>query len=975
MPASDTRPAMMGRAAQLAELEAALTRVREGNPATVLIGGEAGIGKTRLVTEFAATAGVRVLDGGCLELGTDGLPFAPFTAMLRGLVRDIGADGVSALLPGGASAELARLLPELGAEPGAEGATYARARLFEQVLMLLEQLADAGPLILVIEDAHWADAASRDLLSFLIRSQQSIDGLLIVVTYRSDEMHRAHPLRPLLAELDRIGWVRRIELARLSIRDTSDLVAAVIRGMPGDGLVDIVYRRSGGNPLFAETLAAGSDPGSTLPESLRDLLIAAVLRLPEDSQEVVRMASAGGDRIGHSLLAAVTGRDDESLDRSLRAAVTANVLRADADGYAFRHALIREAMHDELLPGERARLHARFAEVITGSPDLVPPGRATVERASHWYAAHNLTEALVSAWQAAAEAGAVFAYAEQLAMLSRVLELWAQVPDAASRIGADHTAVLEAAIVAADLAGEWERGLSLADAAVREVDAATDPVRKGLLLESRAHMKLHVGRPGHAEDLGEAVRLVPADPPSPARAKVLESLAHHHHYAPRGGHSEELRRAAAEALAVARQVGDPATEAAALNTLVWTTPPAGNLDMLRDLLAQARERSAAARDYSQLMRTAIGESDLLEEVGEHELAAEVARAGLAEARRYGLARTSGAILAVNLAEPLTSLGRWDEASEVIERALQLFPPRLNRINLLCLAGTIALARGDTAGAAGAVADIEASLAVSMYKDDKHLPAARLRTELPLARGEFAAALGVVAHALDNYDLLPSPRYAWPLIASGIRAGRLAATDPGLRDQATALSARLHAEAAKLDAQGLMQRGYQLSVAAVAAGMTAAWETAIAAWEAAAEPYPLAIALLRAAETALSGGASRPGTADREAAATWLRRAAVIAAQLGARPLGEQISDLAHRARISSGGPAPDGQDTGHLAGLTARELEVLALIAAGRSNRDIAAELFISPKTASVHVSNILAKLGVSSRGAAAATAHRLGID
>src|SRR5262245_44316191 len=214
-------PVLIGRADQLSALDAALAEARRGQPAAVLIGGEAVAGKCRPVTESAARAGrsgARVLTGGCLELGADGLPFAPFTAVLRELVRDLGAGGVAGLLPGGSARELARLLPEFGEPAGTGNAGEARPRLFEQVLTLLGQLAERGPVVLVIEDAHWADRSTRDLLTFLIRNQRALENLLIVVTYRSDELHRTHPLRSLLAELSRTGWVTRIDLGRLSRR-------------------------------------------------------------------------------------------------------------------------------------------------------------------------------------------------------------------------------------------------------------------------------------------------------------------------------------------------------------------------------------------------------------------------------------------------------------------------------------------------------------------------------------------------------------------------------------------------------------------------------------------------------------------------------------------------------------------------------------------------------------------------------------
>src|SRR5215472_16562149 len=332
---------LVGRAEHLATLDAALGRVRTGGSSTLLIGGEAGIGKSRLVSEFAAgagAAGARVLAGGCLDLGADGLPFAPFAAVLRELVRGLGADGVAALLPAHATREFARLLPEFGEADREADPAVARARLFEQMLTLLEHLSEAGPVVLIIEDAHWADPSTRDLMAFLIGSQQVLDGVLIVVTYRSDELHRTHPLRPLLAELGRLSWVERMELPRLGRLQADELVAHITGREPERWLADEIYLRGEGNPLFVEELlCCDGRMTAELPESLRDLLLAAVQRL--------------------------------------RPAVAANVLRADEDGYGFRHALIREAIYDDLLPGERTRLHTRFAEVLGSDAGLVAPGR------------------------------------------------------------------------------------------------------------------------------------------------------------------------------------------------------------------------------------------------------------------------------------------------------------------------------------------------------------------------------------------------------------------------------------------------------------------------------------------------------------------------------------------------------------------------------------------------------------------------
>ena len=937
-------PVLVGRSGQLAALETALAGVVRGDPSAVLVGGEAGVGKSRLMSEFAARsrgAGARVLIGGCLELGVDGLPFAPFTAVLRELVRDLGAAGVTGLLPSGSARELARLLPEFGEPAGPQDAGEARARLFEQMLILLEHLADPGPVVLVIEDMHWADRSTRDLLAFLIRNQASADGVLIVATYRSDDLHRTHPLRPLLAELDRIGWVTRMELGRLTRQDTGRLIAQITGRGPDDDLLAAVYRRTEGNPLFVEALLDNGELGSGLPESLRDLLVAVVRRLPEETQDAVRIASAGGERTDHGLLAAVTGLDGSALARALRPAVAANVLLTDSDGYLFRHALIREAVHDELLPGERGQVHRRFAEVIAADPALVMPGRAPGEQFYHWYAAHDTARALVSAWQAAGH----------------------------------------------------DRGLMLATAALREIDAGAEPVRAALLLRMRGHLKYHLGQADYVDDLHEAVRLVPAEPPSPARARVLETLAHYTLHVHAGWDDPELRSVAEEAVATARQVGDAATEAAALNTLACAEPIGGNVERIRATLAQARAIASRAQAFQPLLGAAITESDMLEGAGLHELAAEVAREGLAAAREYGLARTYGAVLANNVAEPLLSLGRWDEAGEVIERALRLFPPRLNRACMWQLSGDIALARGDLPAATQFAALVRSVLDDIRYQDQYHLPMVRLETELRLAQGRPAEALSAVEDALERFDVRSSPRYGWPLLAAGARACAAAATGrhQALMAKAAAMRDRLYAEADKLVTDGLAQQAHQLTFAAEAgrAGRAlagaengesaprgaarAAWDEAARAWDTVGQPYPLAMALLRSAEAALSEG-------DRDGGAARLHRSAELARRLGARPLGDDIALLARRARISldvPGGAGDQPDPTGRTPeperlGLTMREFEVLRLVAAGRSNREIGSELFISAKTASVHVSNILAKLGVTTRGEAAATAHRL---
>jgi DNA-binding NarL/FixJ family response regulator len=982
-------PVLVGRDEQMAALKAAFAGVRQGGPSAVLLGGEAGVGKSRLVSEFgqqATAAGARVLTGGCLELGTDGLPFAPFTAVLRDLVHEMGADQVASMLPGRTTRGLARLLPELG-EPDTSGEPgEARARLFEEVLSAFEQLARHSPVVLAIEDVHWADRSSRDLLTFLIGNQRAISGLLIVVTFRSDELHRTHPLRPMLAALDRIDWVERVELPRLTRDDTSELAVRILGRQPADDLADALYHRSEGNPLFVEALlCCDGELSAELPESLRDLLLDSVRRLPEGTQEVLRVASAGGETTGHGLLAAVSGLDDGALISVLRPAVTANVLRVQADGYAFRHELIREALHDDLLPGEHGRLHSRFAEAIDADPALVPPGRAAIEMAHHWHAAHDSVWALIGAWQAAAQAGRAVAPAERLSLLARVLELWDQVPDAAERIGADHARVLEEATSAARDAGEFERGIALANSALKELDPATEPVRVAGLLENRGYFKMHLGRKDYPEDYFTALQTVPADAPA-ARIAILLSAARCVPHVP------DESSYAEEALALARQIGDEASEANALMSLAMFHAGAGQesgtgSDPI-ELIARARAMAERAGAYDVVAKAAINESHLLEGAGEHERAVEAARRGVAGQDVQYLVRANRSLLMLNQAEPLLALGRWDEAVQVVgeAREFQLASLPLHRAFMQVIEGHIALARGDADAAAEATSSAANLLQGAEYQDQYQFPFAVLELSLRLATAGAAAGVEAASRVVNDHDLSGgSPRYTWPVVVAAASACLAAARQAGvtqdeqLRGDTAALADRLRTIAEKLETFGRAQQASRLTFDAAdahaafllssgpqAGELFAAWDQAAAAWAAISEPYPQAQALLHAAESALAG-------ADRDNAAARLQRAAALAAQLGAVPLAREIAILARRARIAIHQDRPADQEAGTAdLGLTGRELEVLRLVAAGRSNREIAAELVISPKTASVHVSNILGKLGAASRGEAAAQAHAL---
>jgi ATP/maltotriose-dependent transcriptional regulator MalT len=960
-------PVFAGRTSELGVLTEAFDRARAGGVAGVLLGGEAGGGKTRLIGEFTDRVRTEalVLTGGCVELGTAGLPYAPFTAVLRRLVRRLGADEVAALVPGGSGRELARLLPEFGA-PAESGETgLAQARLFEQLLGLFENLAAKEPLALIVEDAHWADRSTRDLLAFLVRNLRDV-AVLLIVSFRSDDLHREHPLRQVLAELGRVPWVTRVDLRRLSRAEVADQLAGILGHPPGSALVSRAYARAGGIPLFVEAMV---DPGGrvveTLPESLRDLLLASVRRLPGETQRVLLAASASTSGISHGLLAAVTGLDEEALAAALRPAVTANILIADGDGYAYRHTLIGEALHEEFLPGEHVRTHRRFAEALERDPALARRGAA--ELALHWHCAHDSPRALAAAWQAAAESGRVYAYPERLKMLERVLELWDQVPDAAERIGADRLDVLESVAGAAFATGEPARGLAVVDGALAEVDSAREPERVARLLVLRAILRKRQGRSGVLDDYRAAERLLPE--PTAARARVLNVL---------GGELILLGRIieglpfVAEAFELARRHGDEFRQIDVLLTLAIGHHDLGDNDTALREFEEARRRAERLGTGRLLPRTLLNLSDYWNILGEHERAAEVAREGITQARQAGRTRSEGVYSVVNLAEAQIALGSWDEALESLDRlsdGLDL-PAGLAQMALR-LRAEIAVGRGESEHAADLIGRLRDMLTGDEQEPQYRLAFAELFINWRLGRGDADGAIAATEEALWGHRLPDGPRSTWPVLAAGMRA---CAADPGGRPE---LRERLLEVAGRLEVHTAVQRAHELLLtaeseragtpdgAATPNGAAAdrgagSFDAAAAAWRELKVPYQESAALLRAAEAFVRAG-------DRGTAAARLGRAVTLAGRLGAAPLRAEIETLARRARISLAGERADGR-----LGLTPRELEVLRLVTDGRSNRDIAEELFISVKTASVHVSNILGKLGVSGRGEAAATAHRL---
>jgi DNA-binding CsgD family transcriptional regulator len=979
----------VGRTQELARLGELLARAAGGEPLVAVVGGEAGVGKTRLVEQLAATArarGVRVLGGGCVPLGEEGLPFAPVIEALRGLAGELDAAELETVA-GPVRQELSRLLPDLawGGEAAAGPAVASQAgqgRLFALLLGVVERLAVRAPLLLIMEDLHWADRSTRDLVAFLAASLRS-GRVLLVGTFRSDELDRLHPLRGLLGQLARNRRVVRLELARFTRAEVAEQLAGLLGSDPSTRLVDHVYGRSEGNPFFAEELLlAGGDP-RVLPPSLQEVLLARVVRLGDRTQRLLRVAAAAGPGATQPLLAAVAGLDDQQLLEGLREAVDQQLLRPEpgGDGYVFRHALLAEAVYGELLPSERIGLHTALAGALEAGVEAgdAPASRAA-RLAHHWAAAGDQPRALAASLAAASAAEQVSAFAEAQLQLERVLGLWGHVADAEAHVGMDRVGLLSRCAEAAYGAGDPARAAELVRQAIALVDAARQPQRAGLLHEQLARCLRRLVDPGALAEQQQAVRLV-APEPSVERARVLGSLAHLLILVDR---FEEVIAPAQEAVAIATQVGALTEEAAARTVLGGALVNLGEVDAGLAELQAAHRLATKTGDVTLALRAIVNHSDMLVATGRLEQAATVALDGFDQARRLGLTRFNGPLLAGNATEALVALGRWDQAEQVSRQALETAPSDAGSAVLPLARAALELNLGDLDAAQARLQAVRRLLPAPIPEGQKAGPLFGGLAEVALWRGHLDQARQLVAEAVPL--VAANPRYAAPLYALGVRveadrAELARARHPGQPpdDGTTAALVEWLDQAASSPAGASLPELAAWQATALAEQTRqqgrpdpAAWAAAATEWERLGQPYRAAYAGFRQAEALLAAG-------DRAAAAVVLGRAAAITGRLGARLLAGEVQALARRARLdlaqhavpaAAGVPTPAEQ-----LGLTPREAEVLALVAAGRSNRQIAQALFISPKTVSVHVSNLLAKLGVAGRVEAAAIAHRLGLD
>ncbi|MFL6126258.1 AAA family ATPase [Actinophytocola sp.] len=918
-------PELIGRRDELAVLTDALADAAAGTGRLVLVVGDAGVGKTRLVQEFAdraARTGTTVLSGGCLQLEAD-IPYAPFDEALPG--------------------EFFAGTPD-------------RATEFRRVA---ETIAGAGqPVVLVLEDLQWADASTRDLLVFLQRALRHAP-VLQIGTHRSGEVGGDHPVAGMVAELARLPHAERLRLEPLTPKETTELARGLLGVEPGREMVTVLVSRAEGNPFFTEELIAAWPARGEVPQTVREVVITRLARLTEGARHLSRLASVIGRTVSHDLLAELAELPEVDIGASVRDLVHHGQLLAGEDGYAFRHALIREAIYADLLPGERRAAHARVARLLAARPTPV------AELAHHWDAAGEVDEALVASVRAGESASAAFAHAEAHAHYERALRRWREASAPEALTGLDLDTLLERAAVAASIASRNRRAVELTRERLSLLDPAAEPEKVALAYAELAHRAWASADWPLARSANQcALELIPAG--SPSRVSIL---AHRAGLAMLSSRHHDALRFARELLPVASAAGDTTSYARGLMVLAISLIGTGHaeegLSYLRQHLAVANE----TRVPRLLGVNYANHPEALVWLDRPAEALALAREGVARASEFGFDFYLLLIVG-NQVRALAELGRWDEALDAADDPADQGADAFTRLPMDLARADLSLRRGDLARARALLA---ACAEVLTGQDDvQHgTELSALQALLALREGRWPDAREAVREGLRVVLPADNQHRAARVVWVGVRVE----ADAGLPDSSARADEILSAGEARLaalEADGALllprTRRYLALARAersrLATPSPSAWEEV----DAAHDRYLLGYARFRWAEAVLLT------RGPRQQAVTALAEAAAIAAELAAAPLAEDVQALAERARITLPAVTPAEPVSADPDGLTAREAEVLALVGRGLTNAEIAAELFISVKTASVHVSNILRKLGLKSRIQAAAVAQRRGV-
>lgn len=952
------------RSRELSQLDAALAQARIGVPTVVLVAADAGVGKTRLLEEFATRCDGPVLWGACPPMGAQGLPFAPIAEALRALATD---PELGDRVP----ASLGRLVSGDG-DPRNDR-VVSRSQLFQTILGVIEDLASRAVTVVVLEDLHWADPSTRDLMTFLVPNLRS-QRVLVVASFRTDDLRRDHPLRPVVTELIRHPHVTRLDMAPFTAIQVAEQLEHLTGRRPGVDTVGRVVSRTHGNAYFIEELVAAGLDGRDLPSSLRELLLVRADVVAPSTRRLLRVASLANDDVGDALLSEVSGAPLDEVRTCLHEAVDALLVVLTPGGVRFRHSLLREALQHDLLAGERRDYHAAYAHALDRRPASTTEGHAAAvaELAHHVQESGDVTRALGAWIDAATAAEHVFAFAEAHQHLSRALAAWETAEDPARQAGSGQVQLLARTAEDAYLGGDAEHACDFIRQALQQIDETAAPRVAGILYE-RLSLYLRDTAERHRvyEMIERALRLVPPMPPSVERARVLAGQA--------GrlmglGRLREARDVGEEAVGMARQLGSALLECNALNTLGAVTCYLDDYAVGLGHIERALALAVSCGDSQQQMRSYWNLGVCNQEAGQWATAVDRFHTAIEVLPRLGLAHLLPELFRY-AADTLVVVGRWDEARSLVAEAARRFPSRSDEatsIELVVVSGDVAEARRLIA--AWFERDVfgnEEEQAVAMV----HL------ATVETWEGNIDEARGAVDAALDLIADSDRPTAAAHALCIGMRCEADAAEEARARrqadrvDDAQARGVRLHARIGGMLARSGPPGGWKREVRALAAicagelsrlrgtSDPSAWAQAVAATQELSMAYRLAYAQFRHGEAIMAA------TGDRVAAVEPLTHAHQATVAMGAKPLRRLIEQFARRARIDVGGRAPDDPF-----GLTPRERQVLDLVAQGAGNAQIAEQLFISIKTASVHVSNIIRKLEVSNRGEAAAVAYRSGL-
>ncbi len=959
---------LFGRDRELAEMRE-LVGGAVPRSAALVVSGDAGVGKTRLLGEFVDRLdrdGWRVLLGHCLDFGDTAMPYLPFTEMLRRLdqVEPALAAELAAAHP--ALAQLSRT--QRGSDTPSDG--LDRAEIFASMHACLEDLAGRGPVAVLVEDMHWADPSSRDLVSFLLARGFS-GPVALIATYRSDDLHRRHPLRRTVTEWMRLPGLRRIQLGPLGGPDVRRMIGAIIGGAEVTEYatdVERIVHRADGNPFYVEELvSAFLSGGWQLPEDLADLLLVRLDRLDERARTLVREASVAGQRVPHDLLAAVTSLSEADLDASLRSALDQHVLIRSGDrAYMFRHALLGEAVYDDLLPGERLRLHKAYAAAIRNRVG----GASPAALARHAHASHDLPTALLASIDAGRKALVSGGPDESARHFQTALEIYDRAaremddpPDLAELVSETSEAMA--------VSGHPLRALGMVSEQLAELPADASATSRARLLLAIAEAALVTeSQVDLMEVTTEGLALV-GEAPSSLRAKLLAARAWAHIIV---SDFASARATADEALEMASKLQLPALAADVrlILTRLSTFDDFGATARaeLKESVAEAQRRGDFEGQLVALFRLGI----VHYEYAEHDAAREAWTQAAELATRHGRPWSPyGFDARLRAAMVAQVTGEWDEALRIVDASGES-PPSTLRALLTSVELLVAAGRGDTA------ALLRFPAVRERWRRDGLIAilSGAAAIDLVGARDGHVGAMATYQDVVDVMSSMWEPAFQARVRMAALTLGHLVAATPATpsADRAVLLAEadRLVADA-DLVIDTLNERGRPFGVegqawlSRVAAerqhlgwlcgtetdveALIEAWRTNVAHFEAFGEVHEIARAQARLAVVLRAAGRADEARAIAEKA----RRAA---SRLGARPLLTELASFESRA---------NGADRS--AELTPREREILGLVAQGRTNGEVARQLFISTKTVSVHVSNILAKLGASGRTEAAAIARR----